>query len=329
VVIGFKRRESSLTAAVKATSIRLNCIPVLNLFSHHSLRTSFDGEVVFNPYEFHVVAEKNAVEDYEVVCVKKIDFYNGHNEHVVRAVNFYDGVGYSGEKANIFFSIKRRRRLFGSSRSKYEGTEVFVSFSPVPPGGVNQFSGDFLLTNRDLPGILRKQSGILKGDIPLTISGLASSRAFFLTLPTEPGYPLSEQGGEKDFSRLSHIVMNLSSMLCQEGEGALMFLRNMLMSYSSLRLAEDTERLALGIKEFSGKRGAFRFIQEGAIFYEWGWRFRLVLDEKAYGGIGFYQFAHVVGQMLLSLTPLNTILELELSTLQSGVITQWSTLENR
>jgi type VI protein secretion system component VasA len=88
------------------------------------------------------------------------------------------------------------------------------------------------------------------------------------------------------------------------------------------------ERMINGISDLSGKSDTFRFIRNGAVFYEWGWRLTLVLDENAYAGMGFYIFAKVVAELLLSLTPLNTILELECSTLQSGVITVWKSNAN-
>jgi type VI secretion system protein ImpG len=89
------------------------------------------------------------------------------------------------------------------------------------------------------------------------------------------------------------------------------------------------ERIIGGISAFSGKSDTFRFIRNGAVFYEWGWRMSLVLDENAFAGMGFYLFARVIAEMLLSLTPLNTVLELEFSTMQSGVIAVWKTPEDR
>jgi type VI secretion system protein ImpG len=87
------------------------------------------------------------------------------------------------------------------------------------------------------------------------------------------------------------------------------------------------ERMIGGISALSGKSDTFRFIRNGVVFYEWGWRLNLVIDENAFAGMGFYIFARVVSEVLLSLTPLNTILELEFSTLQSGVIAVWKTPE--
>jgi type VI secretion system VasI/ImpG family protein len=323
LVIAFKRREQSLGAAITASSIRLNCVPVLNLFTRRSNRINLERDAAANPFEFHVVPERTAMRDYEVVAVKSVEFYSERNELVAAASNFYDGNPASQLKNRVFFSAKRRRKMFqrrSAARSSYDGAEVFLSFSPMPDGAW-QFTADLLVTNRDLPLLLSSGAS-------LASSSALVGRAVFLTLPTRPDYPLIGRGDRGDFSRLSHIVMNLSAMLCQEGERPLELLRNLLRSYP-LRPAEEMERMAGGISALSGRSDTFRFIRNGGVFYEWGWRVRLVLDEDACAGMGFYLFARVIAEVLLSLTPLNTVLELEFSTLQSGVIAVWKTPENR
>jgi type VI secretion system protein ImpG len=322
LLIVFKRREQSLAAVIKTSSVKVNCVPALNLFPRRSNRITLEGDAAANPYEFHLVPERSAMRDYEVVAVKNIDFYNERNELVAGASNFYDGDTSPERKNRIFFSSKRRRKLLErrtTARSSYEGTEVFVSFSPLPDEGTWQFAADLLVTNRDMPLLL-------PGGVALNSTSALAPRAVFLTLPTRPDYPLTDRGGQGDFSRLSHIVMNLSAMLCQEGARPLELLRNILRAYP-LRPAEEMERMINGISALSGKSDTFRFIRNGAVFYEWGWRLTLVLDENAYAGMGFYIFAKVVAELLFSLTPLNTILEMECSTLQSGVIAVWRSNE--
>jgi type VI protein secretion system component VasA len=77
----------------------------------------------------------------------------------------------------------------------------------------------------------------------------------------------------------------------------------------------------------SGESDTFRFVIKGAVFYEWGWRLRLTLDENAYAGMGFYLFALIIAEVLKSFTPINTFLEIHFNTLQSGNIAVWKTSE--
>jgi type VI secretion system protein ImpG len=145
-----------------------------------------------------------------------------------------------------------------------------------------------------------------------------------LTLPTPPGSPISQRGDREDFSRLSHIFVNFSAMFCQEGERPLELLRNVLRAYP-LRPAREMEHMISGIVAFYGKSDVFRFIRNGTMFYERGWRLNMVLDENEYAGMGFYLFALVMAEMILSFSPVNTIVELEFSTRQSGVMAIWKT----
>jgi type VI secretion system protein ImpG len=259
--------------------------------------------------------------DYEVVAVKNIDFYNEKNDLIFSAANFYGDSRTIEKKKVNFFSAKRRKKLVernSIARSSYSGTEVFVSFSPIG-GDTYQFAADLLVTNRDLPLLL--QAGT-----EFSSASTVVQRAVFITTPTRPGYPLVDRGDREDFSRLSHIVLNLSALLWQEGEQSLELLRNMLRSYP-VRSAEETGRMISGIIGLSSEADTFRFIRKGAVFYEWGWKLRLTLDENVYAGMGFYLFALIIAEILKSFTPINTFLEIHFDTLQSGNIAIWKTLE--
>ncbi|MDR2500382.1 MAG: type VI secretion system baseplate subunit TssF [Treponema sp.] len=314
LVIAFKRREQALEANIKTASLKLNCVPVLNLFPKRSNRTVIDRDA----YEFHLVPDRTAMGDFEVAAVRNIDFFNERNEQLFSAANFYDESGDRGSKRR-FFSLKRRKTLTRShARGAYAGTEAFVSFSPAGDEA-SQFAADLLVTNRDLPLLL-------EGGAEFASSSAMAPRAVFMTLPTGPDYPLVERGGRGDFARLSHIVMNLSALLWQEGEGPLELFRAMLRSYP-LRPAEEMDRMINGIMALQSESAAFRFILGGAVFYEWGWKLRFTLDEAAYAGMGWYTFARIAGELFKSLTPVNTFLEIHFTTPQSGTIAIWKTSE--
>jgi type VI secretion system VasI/ImpG family protein len=317
LVIVFSRREQALTGNIKTSSVRLNCVPVLNLFSRRSDRVTIEKE----NYEFHLIPDRTAMRDYEVVAVKNIDFYNEKNEPIFTAANFYDESAAGDKKRRNFFSVRRRKKLverYSTARSTYGGTEVFVAFSPLEEDAY-QFAADLLVTNRDLPLLL--QAGA-EFSSPSTLV----QRANFMTTPTRPLYPLADRGDRADFARLSHIAFNLSACFWQEGDRSLEILRNMLRAYP-LRPAEELDRMIHGIIGLNAGSDTFRFIRNGVVFYEWGWRLRLTLDENAYAGMGWYSFALIVAEILKSFTPINTFLEIHFNTLQSGNIAVWKTSE--
>jgi type VI secretion system VasI/ImpG family protein len=317
LVIAFNRREPALTGNVKTSSVKLNCIPVLNLFSRRSDRVTIERE----NYEFHLIPDRTAMRDYEVAAVKNIDFYNEQNSLIFSAANFYDEAGSGDKKRRNFFSLRRRRKLVerrSTARSTYGGTEVFVSFSPLDDDAY-QFAADLLVTNRDLPLLL--QAGA-----EFSSPSALAPRAVFITSPTRPRYPLADRGDREDFARLSHIGFNLSAAFWQEGDRPLELLRNLLRSYP-LRPAEEMERMIQGISGMRAESDTFRFIRNGVVFYEWGWRLHLTLDENFYAGMGWYSFALVIAELLKSFTPINTFLELHFNTQQSGNIALWKTSE--
>jgi type VI secretion system VasI/ImpG family protein len=317
LVIAFKRREQALAGNIKTSSVKLNCIPVLNLFSRRSDRVTIEKE----NYEFHLIPDRTAMRDYEVVAVKNIYFYNEKNDLIFSATNFYDEAGAGDKKRRNFFSVRRRRKLverYSTTRSTYSGTEVFVSFSPLAEDAY-QFMADLLVTNRDLPLLLQ-------GGAEFFSPSTMVQRAVCVTTPTRPLYPLVNRGDRKDFARLSHIAFNLSASFWQEGDRPLELLRNLLRSYP-LRPADELERMIQGIAGLNAKSDTFRFIRNGVVFYEWGWRLRLTLDENFYAGMGWYSFALVVAEILKSFTPINTYMEIQFNTQQSGNIALWKTSE--
>ncbi|MDR3334944.1 MAG: type VI secretion system baseplate subunit TssF [Treponema sp.] len=319
LVIMFKRREPSL--AIKAGALKLNCVPVLNIFTKRSDRIALDREA----FAFHIVPERTAMRDYEVLSVQRLEFFNERNETLFFATNFYDQDVLHGSSQRNFFSQHRQRSLFerkSTQRSSYSGTELFVSFSAQNPNVENayQFAAELICTNRDLPLLLQPDTS-LTSNVPYIQSGV------FIAAPTKPDYSLIARGDQSDFAKLSHIIFNLSSMLWQDGTLPLEMFKTMLLNYR-IRSEEETERMIDGIISLESEPTTFRFIKGGAVFFEAGWKVRFTLDEMAYAGMGYYTFAFIIGEMLKSFTPLNTLLEIEFCTQQSGQIATWKTLEN-
>jgi type VI secretion system protein ImpG len=153
------------------------------------------------------------------------------------------------------------------------------------------------------------------------------SGASFASTPTRPGYPLVEHGGEDDWTKLSHIIFNISAMLWRKGGFPLSMFKAMLRSYNNIGSADEMDRMIDGIISIESENSQFRFVHGGAVFFEWGWRITITLDEEAYAGIGYYIFTVVLKEILMSFTPVNTLLEIHARTRQSGLIAEWRTLE--
>ena len=322
LLIAFSRRELELVNEITAHAIKTNCVPVLNLFKKRSDRTFLDKDA----YEFQIVADRTAPRDYEVCGVRRLEFFNERNETLFGASNFYEeDVETSLTDKRNFFSQHRQRSLFdrkATQRSSYTGTEVFVSLTERDGSlfDASQFSADLICTNRDLPLLLTDQ-------VQLTASEAAVQSASFAFMPTRPAYPLILTGGTSDWAKVAHIMFNLSGMLWQDGDAPLEMLRTLLSNYA-LRSAEETERMTEGIVSLKSDPATFRFIRNGVVFFEPGWKVDCVLNEKAYAGTGVYIFALVLKELFKSFTPLNSLLEMNFFSQQSGHIVTWKTLEN-
>ncbi|MDR1948636.1 MAG: type VI secretion system baseplate subunit TssF [Spirochaetaceae bacterium] len=321
MVVFFKRKETQLLTSVTPGSIKTNCVPVLNIFQKQSDRVA----IAKKTYEVHIIPDRTAMFNYEVVNVKKIDFFDERNEHTFTAVNFYEESLAQEKDIRNFFSVKRRNTLVTKTaqrRSSYRGTEVFVSFAPDEEKleNASQFVADLVVTNRDLPLLLQPDA--------LFSSNVNSvENAFFVSPPTRPGLPLIARGNRADYARLSHIVLNLSAMLWQEGSRPLEMFKEMLRAYQ-VRSQEENEKMISGITNMESENVSFTFIKRGMVFFEWGWRLRFTLDERAFTGMSYYMFARVIAEMLKSFIPVNALLEIEFSTEQSGHIATWKTFED-
>jgi type VI secretion system VasI/ImpG family protein len=321
LLITFRRREFSLATEVKAGSLRLNCVPALNLFNKRSDRIPMEKEV----YEYHLVPERAAMRDFEVLSVRGTEFFNERNEKLFSAKSFYEeGLFKDGERN--FFSQHRRRSLFttrATRRSSYDGSELFLTFSGRDRRleEAYQFTAEMVCTNRDLPLLLSDGGGLV------TKAQLIKNSSF-LTRPTRPDYSGIEQGEQSDFAKLGHLLYNLSAMLWQEGDFPLEVFKALIRNYR-FRGNEETGRIADGIVKIDRRTMAFRFVERGAVFFERGWKVDIYLNENAYAGIGYYTFAYTLAEMLRSFTPINSILEISVYTQQSGYLGTWKTTLER
>jgi type VI secretion system protein ImpG len=320
LLLVFSRREPSLVS-LKASSLRLNCAPAVNLFAKRSDRVLIEREA----HQFHLVPDRAAPLDYEAAVVERLEFFNQRNETVFFADNFYEDNPLEERSRKNFFSLRRRKSLVNphvTRRSSYEGAEAFVSVSiqDKKMEEAYQFAADMICTNRDLPLL-----------VPAEVSCVPRSPflggAAFIARPTRPGYSLFHQGAASDFSKISHLVFNLSSLLWQNGKFPLEAFRTLLGSYR-IRSAEEMERMLEGIVSLESERATFRFIEKGAVFFEPGWKITFTLDETAYAGVGHYIFGRIVAEVLQSFSSLNTLLEIQFFTKQSGRIAVWKTLED-
>ncbi|MCQ2914184.1 MAG: type VI secretion system baseplate subunit TssF [Alphaproteobacteria bacterium] len=320
VLITFNRRENELINEIRSDSVKVNCVPTLNLFKKRSDRIVLDKD----SYELHVFPEKMRARDFEIIYIYKMEFYNELNEELFDASSFYDEHLKEKDKRN-FYSIHRRRSLFDKKatlRSSYSGTEVFASVSgnAVDMQPINQYLADMVCSNRDLPLLVTNTS-----EIEINEKNINSAK--FVSMPTRPNYPLIDSGKENDWVKVSHVMMNISSIMWENGTLPLSIFKDIIKNYNS-RSVDELARLLEGIVDLHGEPTTFRFIKNGNVFFETGWKISFTLNENSYAGLGFYTFGVIIAEMLKSFSSLNALVEIEFLTQQSGLIKTWRTSEN-
>ena len=325
LIITFKRRSLPLMPAIKSNSLNLNCVPAWNLFPKRADRMPFG-----NQHEYHIIPDRMAMNDYEVYRVEQIEFFNKRNESLFAAAGFYDDsrTRQQAKYRQNFFSSHRRRSLAAAGhtgRSSYSGSEFFVSFAGDDFEScreeLDQFSADLQCTNRDLPLLLHPDA-VLK-----PVNNFMIYNAVFQTPPTRPELPLIRRGAQANWRKVSHINLNISSVLWQPGNHPLDLLKDLIRDYS-FRSPEETERMVEGMLSIQTAPKVFRFVRNGGVFFENGWSIRMTLDEPHYAGTGFFLFALILKEVLHSYAPLNSLFEISLYTQQNGFISQWTMSQN-
>ncbi|MBQ3034176.1 MAG: type VI secretion system baseplate subunit TssF [Deferribacterales bacterium] len=321
LIFTFKRRVQNFIFTVNTDSVKLWCVPIINVFPKRSSRERIGGN-----FEYHIVPERTAPGNYEVYSVEKVDFYNDDNKLLVSARSFYNSSKDYGVSGNCdYFSTHRRERLVSKniSLSSYQGSEVFITISGdnwhKKRDEITQFAAELLCTNGSLPLLLRADSPLETTDIKV----LRSAR--FIGTPTKPTVPLISNGAVDSWEKIAHIMLNMSSILWQSGSVPLEILKRIIFHYSILP-EEETAKITDGIKSIETEPETFRFIYKNCnVYFEKGWRIKILLAEQNYEGIGFFIFASVLHTLLNSFSAVNSCIEIVLYTEEKGFITKWIT----
>ena len=298
--------------------IMTNCLPVINIFKMKSSR-GYTNDY----YEYHIVPNNVAANDYEVYNIESINFYDNINNLLLTAKPFYyTDVEVQFNNNYDYFAIHRRPRSDGlyTNRSSYKGYEVFASISGEKWQEVRdeivQYSADLICTNRDLPLYI-------KANTKVSFAASQIESGVFINAPTKPLNPLINSGRREDWEKINHIMLNLSNILWKPGEVPVKIIKNIIKSYSLLS-KDDTERILTSIVSIESEPATFRYINgNNGIFYEQGWKINMVISESKINDIGFFTFACVLWQFFQSYIPINSHIEFNVYSESYGLLKQW------
>jgi type VI secretion system protein ImpG len=304
-------RRQRLETGLSASSFRLGCAPVVNLFPQTAEPILLDQQ----QYEYRVVPDSRRLNATEIFSIDEVLTLDSDEHEIIRFEPFY-GFQHSAQKNQPQALWIANRRL--SNRVNDDGTEidlslVDLSFRPVRPD-VDTLTVRTTCTNRDLSS--RLPFGNEAGDFELE-SGAPIKRIVALQKPTIPIRP--PLGKAMQWRLISHLSLNYLSLV-EDGKTAL---QEILRLYNFTD-SPASSRTILGITDVRSSPHFARVVSENGISFARGTRVELALDEDQFVGGGTYLFASIIEQFLSMYTTLNSFSQLVATTRQrKEPLRQW------
>ena len=325
LILEFDNALGEIADTVGPSSLKLNCVPAINLFPKTADRIRVDGGAL----HMHVVPERTRPLDFEVYGVTGVV---GHGAKASERRRFEPlfGVGDGGVGGDAWYTLEREPRLPSSrrrregGRSSYIGSEVFLSIvdgaeAPYDPA-IRQLGVELLCTNRDLP--LHLPLGAAPSDFTLEI-GAPVARIGCLSGPTAPRP--SRAGGEDVWRLVSALSLNHLSI--DGGVDGAALLRRLL----GLRAGDDAgaRRQLEGIVGVASERVVRQRRQGGRIGLAHGLEITVSADESAFEGGGIYLLGAVLERFFARQASINSFTETVLSSTQRGEVARWAARPGR
>ena len=305
-------RQQTLEVGVSNKSIRLNCGPIVNLFT----QTAEPILLSHTKTEYRVIPDIRRPNSLEVFSVEEVLTSNPQTAEITYFEPFYSYKhGAVREKKKTFWHSNRRP----SGRRNDEGTEVYVSLvdlsgKPVRPD-FDAVTVRTVCTNRDLPS--RLPFGNEAGDFEP--QGMAPiMKVVALRKPTNTLRP--PVGKSALWRLISHLSLNYLSLV----DGGKEALQEILRLYDFSNTSFLEKQIA-GILSVKSQRHFARVISENGISFARGARVEIEMDEEQFTGSGVYLFASVLERFLAQYVSLNSFSQMVARTRQrKEVLHEWA-----
>jgi len=312
----FLRREFPLEKSVSADTFRLNCTPIVNLFSHMAEPI----RLTHLQSEYRVIPDVSRPLATEVYSVDEVSSVRTDSETPINYEPFYSirhGIG--GEEPQTFWHATRRP----SGRKDDEGTDVFLTlvdlgFRPSVPD-VETLNIRATCSNRDLPALL--PFGRTGGtDFELEGAGVYTAIRC-LRKPTASLRAPLRRGAQ--WRLISHLSLNFLSLVEGEGAGGPEALREILKLYDFANSSASRQQIA-GLTRVSARR-VLRRIGSASSGFVRGIEVSVELDEAQFIGSGVFVFASVLERFLALYSSVNSFSQLVASTQQrEDLLKRWA-----
>ena len=295
-------REQVLQLGVGASTFRLNCTPIVNLFRHTAEPILLEQTT----YEYKVLPDVRRPYALEIFSIDEVIGSRPGSSDLVHYEPFYSYRHGLAHASKTFWHATRR----ASQARNDSGTDIWISLADLSGREARPQEDTLTIrctcTNRDLPS--RLPFGNDAGDFELE-SGTLVRRIVCLRKPTPT--LRSPSGKALLWRQVSHLSLNYLSLVDEGREALQEILR--LYNFSG---ESWLEKQISGIASISSRRHFARVSSPEGISFARGTRVDLELDEDQFAGAGAYLFAAVREYFLGLYVSLNSFSQLALTTRQ-------------
>ncbi len=297
VLIALDRAPTPEQSGISASTFRLGCAPIANLFEQLAEPIRLDH----TQREYMVIPDIRRAQAYEVYSIDAVTWSAPHLTGVREVEPFYS-LKHAGrdDAREAYWFVSRRP----SARKGDSGTDVWLSlvdlnFDPALPAA-ETLSVQITATNRDLPGKLPFDEE--RGDFELEgAAPVARIRALVKPTPTVR-LPLT---GEHQWRLVSHLSLNYLSLV----DGGVDALQEILKLYDfsgSSVVRQHIEGIT-NVRSRSVVRRPSSLSWSGLCR---GVEVDLEFDEKKYVGSGVFLFASVLERFFALYSSINSFTQL-------------------
>lgn len=286
-------RRHALELGVSGDTFRLNCTPIVNLFSQ-----SCDAAIIDHArYEYPVTPDAGAREAVRVFSVDEVVSTNPQKQETVRFEPFYSYRHGSAAEHNQTFWYASRRDLGNRVPNGPEMYVVLVDLSgrPMVPD-VDVLNIRATCMNGDLPHVLNAGADFqFEGAAPV-------KKVTILLRPTASMEPPAAR--DSAWRLVSQLSLNYLSIV-QEGRDAL----QAILRLYNFNNKPESDRQIEGILDVRTKPQFARMLGEQIVFAR-GLEVRMTFDDANYAGAGVFLFASVLERFLGTYVSMNSFCQL-------------------
>ena len=336
VLITFNEVTVRLAAAVQPSLFSLYTAPAINLFE----KTTDRIPVKSNQHEYHVVPDRSRTLDFEPHRILDVyaHFPGGHNKVPVPPLYSASMDKRTGTaEQNMFYTVRRlprrrtaEERLYGMS-SDYTGTDMFLSLSRKAGSRARTPSTSSAYVRFAPTGISPSNCRSARA-VPISAC-LTTYRSISCASRDRRGRAsrlFRNCAAKNETAHLGTVTWRLVNMLSMNHLGLVergagrnaAALREVLTMFADLA-DSATERKIRGIRNVDSRPVVRRIKERSGIGAGRGIEVTVMIDEKAFEGIGAFLLGAILDRFFCEYAALNHFTETVIHTTERGEIMRW------